>query len=68
MDTRYYFISYTFFKANTGGVASVNIRVEGERSSAEQVCKYIADKNNLHDVVINNFIQITKEQFENGIF
>lgn len=68
MDTRYYFISYTFSKAKTSGVGSMTISVEGERSSTEKVCKYIADKNNYHDVVINNFIQITKEQFENGIF
>lgn len=68
MDTRYYFISYTFSKAKTSGVGSVTISADGKRSSTEQVCKYIADKNNYHNVVINNFIQITKEQFEDGIF
>lgn len=68
MDTRYYFISYTFSKAKTSGVASTTVWVEGEKLRAEQVCHKIADKNNYHDVVINNFIQITKEQFEDGIF
>lgn len=68
MDKRYYFISYTFSKAKISGVASSTVCVEGERLSAEQVCHKIADKHNYHNVVINNFIEITKEQFENGIF
>ena len=68
MDTRYYFISYTFSKSKTSGVGSTTVRVEGERTKTEQVCKYIADKNNYHNVAINNFIEITKEQFEDGIF
>lgn len=68
MNARYYFISYTFSKEKTSGVGSMTISADGERLRTEQVCKYIADKNNYHNVVINNFIEITKEQFEDGIF
>ena len=68
MDTRYYFISYTFSKAKTSGVGNTTMKVENNRVDTKKVCKAIENEHNYHNVVINNFIEITKEQFEDGIF
>lgn len=68
MNERYYFISYTFSNSENSGVCSTNIKVKNGRVGTSQVCNYIKDGYGYHNVVINNFIEITKEQFEDGIF